>query len=188
MIRKLVPVLLLFLGLGLGAGAGIFLRPAPSEAVAHDGGDAGPGAGPGASSGAGTEANGHGAADDHGQGTSGGDGHYTPETGPTETVRLPNQFVVPVLHDGRVEALVVIGLALEMRTGHAFDLATDEPRLRAALLQLLFDHANIGGFDGLFTSGEVLLSLRRALVTTARGEVGPDVQDVLITELLRQES
>ncbi|MBN8292978.1 flagellar basal body-associated protein FliL [Rhodobacter sp. NTK016B] len=180
MIRKLLPVLLLVLGLGLGAGVGIFLKPAPSAEAAHAVADTGHGA-PEAEGGHGAEGS-----DGHGDAASGG--HYSPETGPTDTVRLPNQFVVPVLHDGRVEAMVVIGLALELNAGHGFDLATDEPRLRAALLQLLFDHANIGGFDGLFTSGEVLLSLRRALVSAARGEIGPDVQDVLITELLRQES
>lgn len=184
MVRKLLPVIFLILGLGAGVGAGIFLKPAPApveETAAADGHGA-----------PATDAHGAPAAGGHGEsaaaeGEATG-GHYTPSIGATETVRLPNQFVVPVLANGRVEAMVVVGLALEMSVGHSFSLAEDEPRLRAALLQLLFDHANIGGFSGVFTSGEALLSLRRMLKEAARQVLGPDVQDVLITELLRQDS
>lgn len=106
----------------------------------------------------------------------------------TQTIRLPNQFVVPLIEQGRVRAMVVIGLALELAEGHNFALPEAEPRLRAAFLQRLFDHANVGGFDGMFTSGEVLLALRRILTEVARPIVGPALRDVLITELLRQES
>lgn len=170
MMRKLLPVLLLLLGLGAGLGAGWFLRPPPAPgALATDG--TAPAAEPGHGAPTGIEAS-----------------QYRPDTGPTETVRLPNQFVVPVINDGRVEAMVVIGLALELTQGNDFSIADDEARLRAVFLQLLFDHANIGGFNGIFTSGEALLSLRRILREAAQRELGPEVTDVLITELMRQES
>jgi len=158
--RKLLPVLLVLIGLAGGAVAGFFLKPASvASAVPAAGADSGSGS-----------------------------THYAPSAGPTVTLRLPGQFIVPVIADGRVQAMVVIGLALEMSVGHTFDLTSGEARLRAVFLQLLFDHANIGGFNGLFTSGEALLSLRRILREAARTEIGPQVQDVLITELLRQES
>ena len=79
-------------------------------------------------------------------------------------------------------------LTLELAAGHNVNLARDEPRLRAIFLQMLFDHANLGGFEGVFTSGEALLTLRRALRDAARAEIGQGMQDVLITEILRQES
>lgn len=106
----------------------------------------------------------------------------------TQTVRLPNQFIVPLIEEGRVRAMVVIGLALELAEGNTFSLPDEEPRLRAVFLQRLFDHANLGGFDGVFTSGEVLLALRRILTEAAAPIIGADLRDVLITELLRQES
>jgi hypothetical protein len=106
----------------------------------------------------------------------------------TQTVRLPNQFIVPLIEEGRVRAMVVIGLALELAEGNTFSLPDEEPRLRSVFLQRLFDHANLGGFDGTFTSGEVLLALRRILTEAAAPIIGPDLRDVLITELLRQES
>lgn len=105
----------------------------------------------------------------------------------TEVLRLPNPFLVPLIGDGRVRAMVVVGLALELRPGHGIDLAVQEPRLRAIFLQLLFDHANLGGFDGVFTGGEPLIALRRRLLDAVRAVYGSAVHDVLIIDLVRQE-
>lgn len=168
--KKLLPILLLLIGLGAGGGAGWVLQPhvapeAPAQIAAID---------------TDGETAAHGAA--------ALTGHYAPAPANTETVRLPNQFVVPLITDGRVRAMVVIGLALEFEAGHNFSMLDNEPRLRAIFLQLLFDYANLGGFDGVFTSGEALQNLRRTLREAARTEIGPSVYDVLITDLLRQES
>lgn len=114
--------------------------------------------------------------------------HYSPAPSNTETLRLPGQFVVPLLEDGRVRTMVVLSLALELTEDHNVSLQRQEARLRAVLLQVMFDHANTGGFEGVFTSGEALLLLRRTLREAARAELGAVVHDVLITELLRQES
>lgn len=111
-----------------------------------------------------------------------------PPQGGTEVLRLPSQFLVPLIGEGRVRAMMALGLALELASGHLVDLGRDEPRLRSVFLQILFDHANLGGFDGVFTSGEQLLALRRTLLEAARREFGPGVHDVLIIELMRQDS
>lgn len=157
--RLILPILLAFLGLVAGGGLGWMMRP-PAEPVA-----------------------------------AGDDIALQIPTAPVvtrvqggETLRLPNQFVVPLISEGRVRALVVIGLALELAAGHNVNLARDEPRLRAIFLQMLFDHANLGGFDGVFTAGEALHPLRRSLLEAARAELGSQVLGVMITELLRQES
>lgn len=119
---------------------------------------------------------------------SGAASHYAPAPANTETLRLPGQFVVPILEEGRVRMMVVLSLALELAEGHTVSLQRQEARLRAVLLQVMFDHANIGGFEGVFTSGEALLLLRRTLREAARAELGPALHDVLITELLRQDN
>lgn len=173
--RKLLPILLLLLGLGAGAGAGWYLQPHPEPDIAAEESAHGEGA----------ENEGEHGGEDHGASAG---ASYSPPPANTETVRMPNQFAVPLITDGRVRAMVVVGVALELTEGHEFSLSRDEPRLRAAFLQLFFDHANIGGFDGVFTSGEALLALRRALRDTARQVFGPSVHDVLITELMRQET
>lgn len=166
--KKLLPILFLLLGLAAGGGVGWVLQPPEATTVDGAVGDAIV------------------AGDTHAQ--SAITGYYAPPPENTQTVRMPNQFVVPLITDGQVRALVVIGLALELDASVDFALGDKEPRLRAVFLQLLFDHANIGGFDGVFTSGEALLGLRRTLREAARMEIGPELNDVLITELVRQES
>ena len=63
-----------------------------------------------------------------------------------------------------------------------------EPRLRDAFLQVLFDHSNLGGFDGVFTSAANMRALRNALRTEAQRIIGPNVYDVLITDIVRQDT
>jgi hypothetical protein len=169
--KKLLPIVLLLIGLGAGGGVGWVLQPAAEAAPAVPDAQA--------------QGQGNGAA---GQDQPAPPTDYRPAPENLETVRMPNQFVVPLIRDGQVYAMVVIGLALELEAGSGFTLADSEPRLRAIFLQVLFDHANLGGFDGVFTAGEALLSLRRTLREAARAEIGPDLYDILITELLRQES
>ena len=102
---------------------------------------------------------------------------------------MPTQFVVPVLEGGRVGALVVLALSLEVPVGQTDLVFTREPKLRDAFLRVLFDHANAGGFRGSFTDAATLVSLRRALLEAARKALGADaVSDVLITDILRQDS
>ena len=49
------------------------------------------------------------------------------------------------------------------------------------------DHANNGGFEGAFTNATNMRNLRAALRVVARDIVGPDVSDVLIIDILRQD-
>ncbi|MFN3971541.1 MAG: flagellar basal body-associated FliL family protein [Gemmobacter sp.] len=103
-------------------------------------------------------------------------------------VKLPNQFVVPVVEGGRVVAMVILSLSLEVRPGSSEIVYAREPKLRDALLQVMFDHANSGGFRGSFTDGSNLVVLRQALRETAVRVMGNVVNDVLISDIVRQDS
>ena len=175
MIRKLIPVLLALLGLGAGVGAGFALRPAGDAPPAEGHGEEAP-------------------ADAH---ASGGHGAEAPaeaghdagaEEGAPEYVKLNNQFVVPVLEGGRVVSMVILSLNLEVGTGQSEAIYAREPKLRDAFLQVLFDHANAGGFRGSFTDGSNLVILRRALLEKARTVAGEAVLDVLISDIARQDA
>lgn len=99
---------------------------------------------------------------------------------------MRGQFMVPLLEDARVTSMVVLHLALEVPEQHLDTVAAAEPRLRDRLLQVMFDHANAGGFDGMFTANNTMALLRRALLETAQSVLGPDlVRGVLITDILR---
>lgn len=166
--KKLLPVLLALIGLGGGVGAGLALRPAP-EIV----GDAPPEASQTESAPAAESAGSHGSAAEG--------------TGP-EYVKLSNQFVVPVLDHGKVVSMVILSLSLEVTTGTGPTIYAREPKLRDAFLQVMFDHANAGGFSGSFTDGSNLVLLRKALLETAQKVVGAQVTNVLIGDIARQDS
>lgn len=180
MLAKLFPPLLAVAGLAAGAGAGLYLRPgepAADSAVAADG--TAPAAAP----------SDHGAAKDAGEsaghGDAAGEGEGTPAH---EYVKLSNQFVVPVVEGGRVAALVILSLSLEVKTGTTEAVYQIEPKLRDGFLQVMFDHANSGGFKGTFTDGSNMVMLRQALREVAQRIMGPDVSDVLIVDLVRQDN
>ena len=158
--KKLFPIILALVGLSVGLGAGVFLRPKPEVAA-----DAS-------------------ATDDHAPTTAEAD--LDPESLP-EYVKLNNQFVVPVLQDGRVTSMVILALSLEVKKGAAEKIYSREPKVRDALLQVLFDHANAGGFEGAFTDGANLVFLRTALLEAAKSTLGDDVTDVLISDIARQD-
>ena len=177
MIRKLIPVLLGLIGLGIGMGAGIFLRPAAVPAADTGGEHA-------------AQPEEEAAAPD--AVATAGHAEEAPkeasaEGGP-EYVKLSNQFVIPVVEQGKVVSMVILALTLEVGAGTTEAIYAREPKLRDAFLQVLFDHANSGGFDGSFTDGANLVLLRKALLEAAQTAIGPNVSDVLISDIARQDS
>lgn len=170
MLRKLLPILLALVGLGAGAGAGFFLRPVP-EAEDHA---------------ADTVDGAHEPADAHPAEDEGAEAEDA-EGGP-EYVKMNNQFVIPVVERSRVAAMVVLSLSLEVEPGNTEAVYQREPKLRDAFLQILFDHANTGGFSGTFTDGSNLVVLRNSLKEAAVQVLGKAVTDVLITDIARQDS
>lgn len=115
-------------------------------------------------------------------------GDHTTAPRLTEFVKMNNQFVVPVVERGKVSALVVLSLSLEVETGTTESIYEREPKLRDVFLQVLFDHANVGGFSGSFTDGANLVVLRTSLREAASLVLGKTVKDVLITDIARQDS
>lgn len=185
MLRKLFPLLLALVGLGGGIGAGLILRPKAEtgEHAISEGGEQvsdAPAHGSDPAQEAEATVEDHGAAsasDDHGDGS---------ESGP-EYVKMNNQFVVPVVKDGRVNAMVVLAISLEVEPGMTDGVYEREPKLRDAFLQVMFDHANVGGFNGSFTDSANLVVLRTNLKEAAAMILGTTVRDVLITDIARQD-
>ncbi|MEM7722207.1 MAG: flagellar basal body-associated FliL family protein [Pseudomonadota bacterium] len=175
MIRLLLPVLLLLIGTGAGVGAGLFLggsAPASGDAE-HD-----------THAAADDE---HGS-DDHDEDHGAEHGHGETSSEGLEYVRLNNQFIVPIVHHGSVRSLVVMSLTLEIEAGANSLVFRLEPRLRDAFLQVMFAHANSGGFDGSFTEAAAMAPLREALTEAAHGVLADEVHDVLIVDITRQDA
>ncbi|APX13286.1 flagellar basal body-associated FliL family protein [Tateyamaria omphalii] len=158
--KKLLPLMLLLIGTGAGVGAGIFLRPEPEPGLAAD---------------AEVSAEAEDKTED------------SDDISDREYVKMNNQFVVPVVSKDAVQALVVMSLSLEVPAGQKDAIYSKEPKLRDSFLQVLFDHANVGGFDGAFTNANNLAVLRAALREVAQKDMGDQISDVLIIEIARQD-
>lgn len=168
--KKLLPIILAVLGLGAGLGAGVFLSPTPEPIEVVE--ECGPGEDctkpvkdmpPPASQ----------ASD------------YDPDE-VWEYVNLPKQFVIPVIKKDRVRSLVVLSLSIEVPPGQKDAALSRTPKLRDGFLQVLFNHANSGGFDGAFTTGKSMSDLRSELLDVAVRLLGDAVGAVLIEEIVKQ--
>lgn len=166
MIKKILPILLALIGLGAGVGAGIALRPAPEIISLDPCGDV-----PHVEE----------AHDDEMM------AEDEVDTSAFEYVKLNNQFVIPDIEGDLVAAMVVVSLNLEVKIGTREVIYAREPKLRDGFLQVLFDHANAGGFKGTFTDSASMTSLRGALIEVAQNIVGTEINDVLIIDIVRQD-
>lgn len=161
--RKIIPLLFAIFGLLVGGGIGkVLYHPATSDLPAD-------------------------AEADDAHASSAAPPTEDPEN-PPEYVKMSNQFIIPVLEDGHVSAMVILTLSLEVKSGSSEAIYAREPKLRDAFLQVLFDHANTGGFKGSFTDSPNLTVLRRALKEVAQLTIGDLIIDVLVTDLARQDS
>lgn len=159
-----MPLIFLVVGLAAGAGAGAFLVPSgqPKEQL--------------------KEAKVEKKAEKSKKKESG----ETGSDGDFEYLKLTKQFVVPVIEEDEIAALVTMSLSLETKPGITETFYAIEPKLRDRFLQVLFDHANTGGFNGAFTQSDNLSTLRKALLEVARKDLGDDVSQVLIMSVSRQ--
>lgn len=172
--RKLIPFALILVGLGAGTGAGLLLRPDSVLSSSSD--EANP-------------AN----ADSHPDTISPGDAGAVPKRSRArddayEYIKLNNQFIIPIVAEDSIESLILISLSLEVVPGQSQLVYLHEPKLRDAFLQVMFDHANMGGFRGTFTATDRLESLRRSFLDVAQAVLGPAVSAVLITDIARQKA
>lgn len=202
--KLLMPVGLAVLGLAVGVGAGVALKPAPEALAAAACGEAagGYGAGPaaeaaaesGAESSASPAAKGQGAPEAAAPCAPGGPLEpVAADAGKGEAesvavVALDKPFVVPVFKGDKVVAMVVASVAIEIDAESETKVEAAEPKLRDGFLAAMFRHANSGGFEGAFTTGQKMDDLRAALLVAARGVFpGATVGDVLITEIAKQD-
>jgi len=173
--KFVAPLAIALLGLGAGVGAGLALRPDPhASEVAAD-------------------------CDPHGEaacGMSADDDPFKPKPDKAHAkedmvyVPLKKPFIVPVFHEEKVTAMVVLSLSVAAVKGHEVEKKIEEiePRLRDQLLNAMFRHANADGFEGSFTSGRKMEDLRSALLVAAREVLDEaPVGEVLITEIARQD-
>lgn len=121
--------------------------------------------------------------DKGGHGDKGGDSY----AGETDFVKFKRQFVVPVLKNNAVDALILLNLGLEVPASQRDDMFRLEPRFRDAFIRELLQLSDDGYFDQELTSPDTYEVLRETLARAA-GDISEDgVKAVLILDLSRQD-
>lgn len=168
--KKILPILMALVGLALGAGIGFVLKPEPIAAIECEEGDDAC--------------------------LKEQEKSYTAmsveravveDETPRAYVELKRQFVVPVIEKTEVASLVVISISLELDEGGSDLVFQREPKIRDAFLDIMFAHANSGGFSASFTKRQAMADLRGSLLKTAQEIIGTVVHKVLITDIVRQD-
>jgi len=172
MLKKLIPILLILFFGGAGVAAGLLLKPEEAVGLAEgppcgDDPNAKVADGPADTSSTNSE---------------------TGEPAVFEYVKLNNQFIIPVIEGDVVRSVAIVALSLEVQIGTKDQVYLVEPKLRDVFLQALFDHASLGGFDGDFATSENLLRMRKSLKGSASKVLGSVVNDVLVTDIARQDN
>lgn len=162
--KLIVALVLVLLGIGGGGALGVYLKPEVERAE----GDAGdPATAPQSAERTGPEEDG-------------------PPAG-REYVKIGRQTIIPVVEGRETKALMMFELAVDVPAGRSPDVHEVEPRLRDAFLRELFKMSHTGAFMTTFTDDRIIEELRQNLVQAARLYLGPDVDDVLILDVMRQE-
>ncbi len=102
-------------------------------------------------------------------------------------LKFKRQFVVPVMQSGKIDALVIMNLNLELN-GEAPDNAYSlEPKLRDALTRELLTLSDDDMFGANLTSADSYEILRSTLLRAAKAVMPEGIEDILILDVARQE-
>ncbi|MGB3455976.1 MAG: flagellar basal body-associated FliL family protein [Litorimonas sp.] len=112
---------------------------------------------------------------------------YGGGSGDTEYVKFKRQFVVPVLKNQSVSALILLNLGLEVPESQRDVMFRMEPRFRDAFIRELLQMSDDGYFDQELTSPDTYEVLRETLLRAAREIAEDDIKDILILDLSRQD-
>ncbi len=191
---KLLPIIIIVVGVLAGAGIGFVMKPAEETEHAEDASADDHGDGHGEAK----KDDGHGdkKKDDHGKKAdkkkkkkdSHGGGHGKKSDSPSaEYLEFRRQFIVPVVRENGVKAMLVLDLSLEMEPGTSSGAYSYEPKLRAALLETLFALSHTGLFSGEITAPEVTEVMEERLLITSRSVIGDKAKHVLTLGIVRQD-
>lgn len=156
--KMIIAVVLIILGIVGGGAAGMFLKPATNSEMSAE-----------------KEAEAEAAAAE------------AEAAAPRSFVKIGRQTIVPVVAEGKTQALMLFEIAVDVPADVAAEVHELEPKLRDAFLRELFRMSHTGAFMENFTDDRVIDELRRNLTRAAQERIGKKTAEVLILDVMRQE-
>lgn len=189
--KFILPSIVAAAGILAGTFGGNMLRGAPAENVAgvtdeetlvsgqSDKNDA---------DGSGKE-DGHGGKDEKGKKDKKGSGGYGSEgsSGDVSYFKFSREFVVPIMADGSVRALVILHIQLEVDSDIESSLFSMEPKLRDNIMTTLIEISHNGKLFDNLTDPEAYESIRALVLEGLREVTSEGIENVLIVDFARQD-
>lgn len=185
--KMLFPAIVAVVGIGLGTLAGQVLKPGPATAHAEK-------AEEGDSHGA--KDDGHGKSDDHGKKDDhakkekkkkGAHGKSDAAADDVSYYKFSREFVVPVMENGTVTALVILHLYLEVDSEVSGGLFQKEPKLRDNIMTTLIEVGRRENIYDNLTNPESYETLRAAIADNLESVISEGLHGVLIVDFARQD-
>lgn len=104
-----------------------------------------------------------------------------------EFLKFKRQFVVPVIGEDRVDALVLLNIGISLSGDMKEELFRLEPKFRDAFMRELLGMSNAGYFNDELTNPETYEVLRETLLRAAKDIEKEGVKDILILDFARQD-
>ncbi|MEZ5999506.1 hypothetical protein [Hyphomonas sp.] len=129
------------------------------------------------SHGAKKESSGHGGGG-HGGGDASGDVVY---------FKFTREFIVPIMHDRKVESLVILNINLEADSSISQKLFSMEPKVRDNVMTTLIELSNDGRTFENITDVESYETIRAMVLLNLQKAVPSGIQNVLIVDIAQQD-
>jgi hypothetical protein len=104
-----------------------------------------------------------------------------------EFLKFKRQFVVPVVNEDRVGALVLLNIGISLSGDVKDELYQLEPKFRDAFMRELLGMSNSGYFNDELTDPQTYEILRETLLRAAKEIEKDGVKDILILDFARQD-
>lgn len=121
--------------------------------------------------------------DKKGSGGHGSDG----SSGDVSYFKFSREFVVPIMSDGSVRALVILHIQLEVDSEIASSLFSMEPKLRDNIMATLIEISHDGKLFDNLTDPEAYESIRALVLEGLREVKSEGIENILIVDLARQD-
>lgn len=126
--------------------------------------------------------------DDHGDSHGGKKGKKDAKSsGDTSYFDFSREFVIPILDDGQVSALVIININLEVDSSLSGKLFRMEPKLRDNIMTSLIGLTNDKRVFSDLTSVRNYETIRSVVLSNLRDEISSDIMNVLIVDIAKQD-
>ena len=167
-----------FVKTGLSAAASPSAHEAPAKSGdGHGASDSHGGEKKKDSHGAKKESSGHGGGGHGGESASGGVVYF----------KFTREFIVPIMHDGKVSSLVILNINLEADSSISQKLFSMEPKIRDNIMTTLIELSNDDRTFENITDVESYETIRAMVLLNLQKAVPSGIQNVLIVDIAQQD-